>query len=138
MKCEDWGLSQLEYWGSFFASLIFNPGKVKRWSDLSESRQGAVNSQTLSFHSLDPTTASGYNTRPNLFVVQHKSALQPCSFPCKPNPKLLTKDYFPEDPNGHFFGSTFPGILRCMLFHDATTADLSALARGSLWEAHRQ
>lgn len=25
-----------------------------------------------------------------------------------------------------------------MLFHDATTADLSALERGSRWEAHRQ
>lgn len=28
-----------------------------------------------------------------------------------------------------FLGSTFPGILCCMLFHDATAADLSALAR---------
>lgn len=37
-----------------------------------------------------------------------------------------------------FLGSTFPGILCCMLFHDATAADLSALARESCWEAHSQ
>lgn len=87
IRCLPWsvrdgGLSQLEYWGSFIVSLIFIPGKIKRWSDLSESRQGALNSQTLSFHSLDPTTAPGYDTCPNLFVVQHKSR----SFPRKPNP----------------------------------------------------